>query len=466
MDYEYTTGSKELDELIGGLPPRTMLLIVGHPGSGKTTLAAQICYANTLRGKKCLYVTFYEDKEKLYCNMGKLGINLAEAEKKGLLTYIRLPVVTTEDVLSAISDAVARGGYNVVVVDSINPALELLERKEAQRAILLNFFYQLASFTNGLLVSVAEIPLGKESLDLGSVEFVADAILYLKHRISRGLLSRILEVRKVRGALLSVTEVPFEIINGKGFKVYVPPRPERVVKSREHELKVTLSEFTEKLMGPLYRGDVVYISYPPQARDPAVVIPLIDLAVTNNARVLFVSYKYSPSEVAGILVDMATRYLGMSAEEASGIVNTYFYLVSINPVSHAITRLHAETVELVEELKPDVVVFHGVEVFRAISDHQEYWTALINELTWFKNKGIVVVRYGSRVDPYWTRMNESLSDAVIRVYCEREGEQIVPVYYAWRRGKRSVVIKLTDDVLKRYSGELGKLAKKLITRVD
>ncbi|WP_448578472.1 hypothetical protein [Thermosphaera sp.] len=28
-----------------------MLLIVGHPGSGKTSLASQICYANIRLGK-------------------------------------------------------------------------------------------------------------------------------------------------------------------------------------------------------------------------------------------------------------------------------------------------------------------------------------------------------------------------------------------------------------------------------
>lgn len=32
---EYTTGSPELDDLIGPILPNSMLLIAGHPGSGK-----------------------------------------------------------------------------------------------------------------------------------------------------------------------------------------------------------------------------------------------------------------------------------------------------------------------------------------------------------------------------------------------------------------------------------------------
>ena len=44
-DTEYVFGINELDELLGSsLSPRSMVVIAGHPGSGKTTLASTICY--------------------------------------------------------------------------------------------------------------------------------------------------------------------------------------------------------------------------------------------------------------------------------------------------------------------------------------------------------------------------------------------------------------------------------------
>ncbi|MEM4469863.1 MAG: ATPase domain-containing protein, partial [Desulfurococcaceae archaeon] len=202
---EFTTGMRELDELIGGIRGPYMLLIVGHPGAGKSTLASQICYVNALKGHKCLYMSFYESKEKLFRNVAKLGINLVEAENKGLLVHVKLPVAATQEVLDTISRLVTKDSYRVVVVDSINPLMDFLKRKE-QRAILLNFFYNLVDAISGLLVVVSEVPLGKEALSLGSIEFVADAIVYLKHRVSRGLVTRILEIRKVRGAPLTVVE--------------------------------------------------------------------------------------------------------------------------------------------------------------------------------------------------------------------------------------------------------------------
>ncbi|MEM4848359.1 MAG: ATPase domain-containing protein, partial [Ignisphaera sp.] len=147
------------------------------------------------------------------------------------MEFIRLPVASTDEILRILSTIVSRKSYEVMVIDSINPILDLIVKKEEQRAILLNFFYQLLNIVNGVLVVVAEIPLGKESLELGSIEFVADAIIYLKHRIEFGMLSRIMEVRKVRGAPLTVAEIPFSLNEGEGLKVYIPPKIERVLPS-------------------------------------------------------------------------------------------------------------------------------------------------------------------------------------------------------------------------------------------
>jgi circadian clock protein KaiC len=137
---EYTTGSPELDDLIGPILPNTMLLVAGHPGSGKTSLASQICYANMRLGKKCLYVTFYENKGKLYKNMYKIGVDFQSAEEKGFFKFVKLPVVSVESFLKEFASLVEREDIDVVVLDSINPVLELTEKREEHRAILLNFF--------------------------------------------------------------------------------------------------------------------------------------------------------------------------------------------------------------------------------------------------------------------------------------------------------------------------------------
>ncbi|MEM1800692.1 MAG: ATPase domain-containing protein, partial [Desulfurococcaceae archaeon] len=57
----FVTGIEGLNELFkGAINQPYMIVIAGHPGSGKTTLASKICYSNALLGYKCIYVTFYE----------------------------------------------------------------------------------------------------------------------------------------------------------------------------------------------------------------------------------------------------------------------------------------------------------------------------------------------------------------------------------------------------------------------
>lgn len=461
METFFTTGISGFDELLGKLNPRTTILIVGHPGSGKTTLASKICYENTLRNHKCLYISFYEDREKLFRNMSKLGIMLEEAESRNLLTHVKLPIVTTNDVLKIITELVLKDAYKVVVIDSINPIIEIYDLRSEARAILLNFFYQLASLINGLLVLVAELPIGSERVELGAVDFVSDITIYLKHRVVYGLLVRILEIRKHREAPLSVVEIPYTIEEKVGLKIFPPTRIERILKIGEFELKTTLSIIRE-LIGKLYKGDVVFISYPPSARDPHFLISIADLAITNGLKVLGISYKYSVDEIVEVFNNLFSKYLGFENIDVSDFLNKMTYIISLNPASCSIYQIQARTIELIEKLDPGIVVFHGIDVLNAlVHDVHDYWSTVINTLFWLKNKGILVLRIGARVDPTWTRLSEAVSDIVVRVHYKRKGLEFIPYYYIWRRGARPRIYEISEFDIKRTLEEARLLREKL-----
>ena len=461
---EYTTGSPELDDLIGPILPNSMLLIAGHPGSGKTSLASQICYANTRLGKKCLYVTFYEDKGKLYKNMSKIGVDFQSAEEKGFFKFVKLPVVSIESFLKEFASLVEREDFDVVVLDSVNPVLELTEKREEHRAILLNFFYQLTSSIIGLLVVLAEVEARGENVETRPLDFVADAVIYLKHRVERGMLSRIMELRKIRGLPLQTVEIPFVIIEGKGIRVFKPPKPGEICPGPVKKLSTTIKEFLEGLGGSLKTGDTLLVSYPPWGRTPLTLLPLVDLAITNDSKILFVTFLYSPDVIEELLTGIMQDYLNFEAELAREVLKKYLHIASFNPSAYSPSHLMMLLADLIESVNPEIVVFHGGEVLAATyKGFSDFWINHRNLMVWLKNKGKIVVNYLARIDPYWNKILEAVSDLVVRVYFKREGNgELHPEFLVWRQGFHPQVIGFKSEhigKLASYSRELAKLAK-------
>ena len=71
-------GIVELDEVLGGgFPARSLILLTGNGGSGKTILSTQFLYNGAVKyGEKGVYVSFAENREDFYRNMLSLGMDM------------------------------------------------------------------------------------------------------------------------------------------------------------------------------------------------------------------------------------------------------------------------------------------------------------------------------------------------------------------------------------------------------
>ncbi|MCX8209141.1 MAG: AAA family ATPase [Sulfolobales archaeon] len=418
----------ELEKLVGRVLSPYVMLITGNPGSGKTTLASTICYKNALIGRKCLYVTFYEQKESFFRYMKNLGMDFESAGSKGLLSFIRVPVVSNIDAfVEALTSLISSNSYRIVVIDSINPLFEILESR-SRRAWLTNFFYNLAQVINGLVVLVAELPYGLETSS--ATEFVADAVIVLKQSIEDGFLVRFMEIRKARGIPVTLAEIPFFIEENVGLRVWVPPVLSEV--SPEGEELVFKCEALRKAWTAIRRGEVIYVTYPPDCRYPDVVALIALQFIIYGMKLLVVSYRYPPNVIEEILVSQLVKY-GVRESSARELLRKYLKVVSINPFSYSVSQLVMKELEIINSEKSDVVVFHGIEVARAVSDSKTYIRELFNEINYLKNRKIIVVRLSSHISDEVYRIDSSLTDAVIRVSCEEGASRPPPATYLWRK---------------------------------
>jgi circadian clock protein KaiC len=460
---KYTTGIPGLDRLIGEIVAPYTILLAGHPGAGKTTLATTICYANTLQGKKCLYLSFYEDKEKYYRYMKRLGLDLESAEAKGLFKFIRLPLtLELELVMNEISKTITEG-YDVVVVDSVSVLLEPVMGSSEKRAWLLNYFYQLPALINGLVVLVAELPFGEEKLGLGSVEFVVDAMVLLKHRVEEGFLTRILEVRKARGAPIHIAETYFTITEGYGVSVFTPPVLAEIP-YENGEVSLVCSEL-EKAAGHYHRGFIINVFYP---AEPGVgleaLLGILALAVKNNMRALVVSYTH-PSQLLHEVIKYRLIRGGLSSEKADKVIEKYMAITALNPFAHSLTQLAAREQALIDQVKPGIVVFYGVHLPRSTtSNYAVFLKELFNEAMYLKSKGIIVFRVGTCLDEYSCSAETSISDLTYRFErVLREDGKLANRVYVYRRFREPRVFgdNIIDQCMKEWVEFIKQYAEKL-----
>ncbi len=458
---EFVFGVGGLDSLLGGsLRPGSLLVVAGHPGAGKTTLGATMCLANAVRGRRCLYFSVQEPREKLYANMKRIGIDLEEAENRGLLRFIKLPLVSdpdaARDVLNEIGSQAAEQGASVVIVDSVTPILKAVRDSVKSRSVLQEFFATLPMLLQGVVVLLAEIPIIEERVELGDIEFVADTILLLTHRIEKNRLVREIVIRKARGSPLTIARVPFAITE-KGLRVWAPPNLETIPALEESRTFKMPCEVISKYTGVLYGGTNVYISYPPDARPPRILGYILLTGFINKSRMLIITYRLPPSQIKNIVFrelvkracpDKGVKSLGSYAE------NQVDY-ASFNTSSFSLEELYSRILYLVERKKPDIVVFLGSDLLPF--EERKHYDLLMNLMLYLKLKGILIFNLGAHSSDLEYSIYSRFADVVGRYifYHDTHDDKIKYKFYLWKVGKDPLV--LSYEQLRRCNLEMANL---------
>jgi circadian clock protein KaiC len=349
-----STGIKELDEIVGGYPEGSFILVAGHPGAGKTTLAAHFIHKGLVNGERGLWISLGEAK-KDFNQMSMLGFVFQEFEKQGLFKFLWVPLIQDiEQISDTIVKMMLEERFSRIVIDPITPLIMSLGRQTG-RAFLHNVINLGVKPTGSVLVALAELPYGASIIGYGFEEFVADAIITLTLDVYRGLPYRTISIRKVRWAPISKMEYAFGIDSYgiRIYKEYTGGVPGTFQLEERHSTGI--SELDSMLRGGIPKGSAVIIAGPSGSGKTTLSLSIVNAEIRRGGRPLFISFEESATQIKYV-----AKLLGVTSD---------FEVRSLSPRYFTPASLYYYVMNLVESISPTLIIIDGTAaIFREFKE--------------------------------------------------------------------------------------------------
>jgi circadian clock protein KaiC len=223
-----STGVDGLDEVLGGgFPEKSLIVLAGNPGVGKTVFSAQFLYRGCVDyGDNGVYVSLAESRESFIENMRGFGFNFERLERRGKFRFLDLLTVkepAVQTVLDMIVEEVGEAKARRLVLDSYSALAQSFKDPIEVRIVVQTILGRIIRMMGCTTLMVEEIPMGKSRIGFGVEEFVADGVLRLNTTEFEGYRLRELEVLKLRGVCLKEPKLVYTFENG--FRVFKPFGP-------------------------------------------------------------------------------------------------------------------------------------------------------------------------------------------------------------------------------------------------
>ncbi|ELZ42098.1 circadian clock protein, KaiC, partial [Halorubrum californiense DSM 19288] len=200
-------GIQGLDDMIlGGVPSRSLLSVIGGAGTGKTTFALQFLNHALESGNKGIYITLEQTRESIYDTADEKGWSLREHAAEDRLAVVAIDPTEMANSLSSIRNdlvrLIAEFDADRLVLDSVSLLEMMYDHPAKRRSEVFGFTRSLkeAGVTT-LLTSEASEDTPYTSRH-GIVEYLTDGVFVLQYvRGSDFRETRLaVEIQKIRDA--------------------------------------------------------------------------------------------------------------------------------------------------------------------------------------------------------------------------------------------------------------------------
>jgi circadian clock protein KaiC len=445
------TGVRGLDDILGGgLPEFSFNILAGAPGSGKTTLAHQIIFANATPQKPALYFTVLGEpalkmlryqQQYSFFDVAKLGkavrfVNLSDVVSGKDLT----------GVLEEITREVQASNPSMVVVDSFRTVVRKLHENSTEME-LQAFIQNLALFLATWQATTFLIGEYTDSEMRDNPAFtVADGLFYLTQNIERNSVVRKMQIVKLRGQG-SVPGLHTIRITGDGLQAFSRTQGlvgRKVNPDRRRLLSIGIPELDKMMGGGILEGDSVLVSGPSGTGKSTLATQFLTEGLRRGESGIAAIFEERPE---GYTARAATFGLDLSTPQRTGKLE----MIYLRPLDLSVDETMQEILDAVKRNNAKRLVIDslvGFEMALAPGFREDFRESLYRMIAALTGAGVTILTT-VEIEDTFTAMSFShytisfLTDDIIRLrYVEIEGQiRKVIVVVKMRGGNHSKDIR-------------------------
>jgi len=382
-----SAGDPTLDTLLGGgFPTRSLNIIAGEPGSGKTIFTLQMLFKAARLGKKCIYfTTLSEPAMKLVQYMQYFKFFDPDLLDSRLL-FVDLGAALREGGAQVIESMIARVEAfepDLIAVDSFRAIDDAC--LQGRRALVYDLAVRLAAL-NATALLIGEYTRSEFTV---FPEFaIADGIIRFgveQHELTS---VREFEIVKLRGGNY-VSGRHFSEITSEGFSVYprvrVPDPDPSAVESFEDRARIGVEGLDEMLAGGLPRRSTTVFQGGTGAGKTILALHfLLEGARLGEKGVLF-TLEETPAQMRAIASGLG---FDLVERERQGLITIRY----ASPVELSTDRFLFEARRLVEELGARRAVFDSLTSMAiGVSSTRRFKELVYSIAKYLRRKGTTVV---------------------------------------------------------------------------
>ncbi len=389
------TGVPDLDAVLGGgLPAYSFNIIAGAPGSGKTTLAHQIMFANASPERPALYFTILGEPTLKMLRYQQQFSFFDAAKVEGAVRFINLSDTVLESdlgaVLERIKAEVEAASPGMVFVDSFRTLIRKSQSEPASEMQLQGFVQRLGLYLTSWQATtflIGEYTEGE--MQDNPVFTVADGLLWLSQSVERNSVVRKLQVTKLRGQESMPGLHTFRITD-RGLQVF--PRTyglvgrERTAPSGKRQ-STGVAGLDEMMAGGIPLGDSVLVAGPSGSGKSALATQFLAEGVRQGEPGVIAIFEERPQDYVS-----RADHLGLGLDES--ITEGKLKVLYLRPLDLSVDEALRAVLDAVRELGAQRVVIDsmtGFELALAPAFRQDFRESLYRMIVALTGAGVTVV---------------------------------------------------------------------------